>query len=104
MKKYFTTSIGFLRFIAFFEGLSLIILVFIGMPLKYIFANDFIVKTVGMAHGFLFLAFVLAAVFVHVNYDWKFFKTTWKVLASSIIPFGTFYIDAKILKPISQRN
>ncbi len=96
----FGSSIGLLRFVAFFEGLSLIILLFIGMPMKYIFDQDFVVKYVGMAHGVLFMIFILLALLVHVVHDWKFFKTTWKVLMSSMVPFGTFYIDAKILKPI----
>jgi integral membrane protein len=104
MKNLFGSSIGFLRFIAFFEGLSLIILLFLGMPMKYIFGQDFIVKYVGMAHGFLFMAFVLLALLVHVLHEWKFSKTTWKVLLSSMVPFGTFYIDAKILKPQSLKK
>jgi hypothetical protein len=35
MNKYFTTHIGRLRLVAFLEGISLLILVFVGMPLKY---------------------------------------------------------------------
>ena len=29
--------------------------------------------------------------------NWNFFKTTWKVLIASFIPFGTFYVDKTIL-------
>ncbi|WP_450091489.1 DUF3817 domain-containing protein [Paenimyroides ceti] len=32
--------------------------------------------------------------------QWKFSKTTWIVLIACIIPFGTFYIDRKILNKI----
>lgn len=100
MSKFLTSNIGRLRAIAFFEGLSLIILVLIGMPMKYAFDNPLIVKLVGPLHGFLFLLFIIAAMIVSVEYKWSFFKTTWKVLLSSFIPFGTFYVDAKILKPL----
>lgn len=100
MSKFLTSHIGRLRAVAFFEGISLIVLVLIGVPMKYTFDNPLIVELVGPLHGFLFLLFLIATMIVSVEYKWSFFKTTWKVLLSSIIPFGTLYVDAKILKPI----
>ena len=102
MKKYFNSSIGFFRLIAFLEGLSLLILVFIAMPIKYVLGNPSVVKSVGQMHGLLFLLFVFFAIKVSAEQDWIFKKTTWKVLLSSFIPFGTFYIDKKILSKIHE--
>lgn len=98
MKKYFTTSIGLFRLIAFLEGTSLIALVFIGMPLKYMYENPAWVKLVGPIHGLLFLLFIAGALIIAAEQQWKFKQTTWKVLLSSFIPFGTFYIDYAILR------
>ena len=100
MKKYFNSSIGFFRLIAFLEGISLLILVFIAMPIKYGLGNPSVVKTVGQAHGILFLFFVFLAIKVSFEQEWRFKTTTWKVLVSSFIPFGTFYIDKHILRKI----
>ena len=102
MKKYFNSSIGFFRLIAFLEGLSLLILVFIAMPIKYVLGNPSVVKSVGQMHGLLFLLFVFFAIKVSAEQDWIFKKTTWKVLLSSFIPFGTFYIDKQILSKIHE--
>ena len=100
MKKYFNSSIGFFRLIAFLEGISLLILVFIAMPIKYGLDDPSVVKMVGQAHGILFLLFILLAIKVSIEQEWRFKTTTWKVLISSFIPFGTFYIDKHILRKI----
>lgn len=104
MNKFITTSIGRLRAIAFLEGLSLILLVFIAMPLKYGFGLPAMVKVVGMGHGVLFISYVLLTIIVSVEQGWSFLSTTWKVLLSSMVPFGTFYIDKKILEPMQHHS
>ena len=43
------------------EGLSYILLLFIGVPLKYYGGNDILVKGLGMPHGILFLAYIVLA-------------------------------------------
>lgn len=84
--------------IAILEGLSLILLVFVAVPLKYGMNLPQFSSVLGMIHGGLFLWFVLNTIRVAVEYEWKFNQTTWKVLLACLIPFGTFYIDRKILK------
>jgi integral membrane protein len=100
LKKYITTTIGRLRLLAFLEGISLLVLVFIAVPLKYYFDNPSISKSLGPIHGALFLLFIFNALRVGVEQQWKFKETTWKVLIACFIPFGTFYIDYKILRNI----
>ncbi|MBE7177639.1 MAG: DUF3817 domain-containing protein [Mucilaginibacter polytrichastri] len=97
MLQLLKTNIGRLRIIGFLEGLSLIILVFIAVPVKY-WANDpAMVRMIGPVHGVLFLLFIFNALSVGVEQNWNFRRTTWKVLLACVIPFGTFYIDRKIL-------
>lgn len=102
MKKFFTTTIGRLRLYAFLEGISLLVLVSIAVPLKYIFGNPDWVKNIGPVHGALFLLFVFNALRVGVEQKWKFKETTWKVIVACFVPFGTFYIDWKILKHLKE--
>lgn len=97
MKQFFTTKIGRLRLLGLLEGLSLLILVFVAVPAKYMFNTPALVKAIGPVHGMLFLLFVFNTISVGVEYKWKFRETTWKVLLACIIPFGTFYIDKMIL-------
>jgi integral membrane protein len=80
------------RKIAFAEGISFLVLLFIAMPLKYLAHIDKAVKIVGSLHGFLFVAFVLLAAIVLLKYK----KSIWwfaKAIIASFIPFGTFYMD-----------
>lgn len=100
MKKYISTSIGFLRLIAFLEGVSFLALLFIAMPIKYVLGNDAWVKIVGQAHGLLFVLLIVITFFVGYEKQWKLNGITLKVLVSSLIPFGTFYVDYKILSKV----
>ncbi len=100
MLSFFRTKIGRLRLIGLLEGISLLVLVFIGVPLKYVYHDPSLVKTMGPLHGLLFLLFVLNTLSVGVAYQWNFRSTTWKVLLACMIPFGTFYIDRKILSKL----
>ncbi|BAP32635.1 conserved membrane protein YdzA [Chryseobacterium sp. StRB126] len=94
------TKVGRLRIIAILEGISLLTLVFIAVPLKYGFDNPSLVKMMGPIHGSLFLLFLFNTLSVGVEQNWKFKETTWKVLLACIIPFGTFYVDKKILSKL----
>lgn len=94
------TKVGRLRIIAILEGISLLILVGIAVPMKYAFGNTSLVKMMGPIHGGLFLLFLFNTLSVGVEQKWKFKETTWKVLLACMIPFGSFYVDRKILSKI----
>lgn len=104
MIKELTASIGLLRILTFLEGVSLVILVFVAMPLKYLFADPSLVKILGPIHGGLFLLFVFSAIRVSTDQNWKFRETTWLLMVASFIPFGNFYIDKKVLRKIENQE
>lgn len=54
-------------------------------------------KVIGMAHGFLFIAYVVMAIMMKSPMKWNN-KTVGIVLLCSIIPFGTFWMDKKYLQ------
>lgn len=95
------TSVGRLRLLGFLEGVSLLILLFIAVPIKYVGHDPSMVKAIGPVHGLLFLLFVVNTITVGIEQHWKFGTTTWKVLLACVIPFGTFYIDRKILSHVT---
>ena len=86
-----------LRVISYLEGISYILLLFIAVPLKYYGNDPTLVKLLGMPHGLLFVAFVILSLVNSKKYNWDS-KKTLAVLISSVIPFGTFYIDRKYLR------
>lgn len=85
------------RVVAFLEGLSYLLLLFIATPIKYLAEDPQYVKMLGMPHGMLFIGYVILAFLLKSSYKWNN-KTFLIVLLASIIPFGTFYIDKKYLK------
>lgn len=90
MKKTF-------RVISFLEGLSYLLLLFIAVPIKYVGGNEYYVKLLGMPHGLLFIVYIILAIVLKYELDWRN-KIFWIILAASVIPFGTFYIDNKYLR------
>ncbi len=99
MANLVATPLGRLRLLAILEGTSLLLLVFIAVPLKRIWDMPELVRAIGPIHGILFLLFVLSTFRVAIEQEWSFRDTTWKVLLACLIPFGTFYVDHRILKP-----
>ena len=85
------------RILSVLEGISFLLILFITMPLKYMFDNGAPNKVIGMAHGFLFLAYVVMAIMMKSYMKWNN-KTVGIVLLCSIIPFGTFWMDKKYLQ------
>jgi len=98
MLKFLTTTLGRLRLIAFVEGVSYLILLFVAMPLKYFFEQPQAVRSVGSIHGFLFVAYVLLVFLTKIEHRWDWAKTR-LLLLISLIPFGNFYADKKWLAP-----
>lgn len=94
------TRTGRLRLLGFLEGISLLLLVFVAVPAKYFFRNPALVKALGPVHGAIFLLFLFQVLSMGVERRWTFRNTTWKVILACFIPFGTFYIDRKILSKL----
>lgn len=85
------------KYIALLEGISLLLLLFFAMPMKYIYELPIYVKVIGMAHGLLFIAYIALAVMLKIEEKWPIKKFV-IVCIASIIPFGTFYVEKKYLK------
>ena len=88
MKKTY----NWFRKIAFAEGVSFLVLLFIAMPLKYFAGKPLGVTVVGGLHGLLFVGFIVMALAVKNEYgkDWGWLA---KSFIASVIPFGTFIMD-----------
>lgn len=85
------------RVIAFLEGISYILLLFIATPMKHFADEPQYVKLLGMPHGLLFMLYVILAFVLKPDFNWSN-KAFRGVLLAAIIPFGTFFIERKYLK------
>ncbi len=50
-----------------------------------------------MAHGILFIAYVIMVIMIRKQLNWNL-KITFIALAASVLPFGPFVVDRKLLK------
>jgi integral membrane protein len=91
------SAIGRLRLIGYAEGISLIVLLCIAMPLKYFAGKPEAVRVIGWIHGFLFVLFVLAAFVVYIKKKWPIKRFIVACLAA-FLPLGTFVFDAQLKK------
>ncbi|MFK8038168.1 MAG: DUF3817 domain-containing protein [Crocinitomicaceae bacterium] len=97
-----SSKLGTLRLLSLIEGISYIAFA-VTMPLKYMFDIFWPNKIMGYAHGFLFIAYCLFVLIVGIKYKWSF-KTVLISGFASLIPFATFWADAKIFKPQQDMN
>ena len=94
------TPIGRLRVIAFIEGVSFLLLLGVAMPLKYFAGLPAAVQIVGWIHGVLFVLYLLAVAEVTVRHRWRLTRVAVALIAS-LIPFGTFLLDARLRQEVS---
>lgn len=97
MKKEFSGSIGWLRLIGIAEGISLLLLMGIAMPLKYLAGKPEAVKYTGWIHGLLFVLFMATVMFVYFQKSWPFKRVIIAFIAA-FLPFGTFIYDKWLKK------
>lgn len=84
------------RILSYLEAISFLVLLGIAMPLKYMFDMPEYVRVVGMAHGLLFVLYIIGAYYLYETLNWKF-KVLGIFVICSILPFGPFYADKKYL-------
>lgn len=89
-----------LRVVAFLEGLSFVLLLFVAMPLKYYAGLPLAVRLVGSAHGLLFVAFCWALFRAAVACEWPL-RRSLVAFVSSLLPFGTFVFDRSLKREIA---
>ena len=85
------------RIIAFLEGLSYVLLLFVAVPIKYNLGDETYVKILGMPHGLLFVAYLILAYLIKSDMQWKT-KEFGVVLLASLVPFGTFFVERKYFR------
>jgi integral membrane protein len=85
------------RVIAWIVGVVLVVLVVVGMPLKYIGDNDVVVATVGPAHGFLYMVYLLASFDLGRRAGWPLKRMVLVMLAGTV-PFLSFYCERVVTR------
>lgn len=91
------TALKFARGLGIADGVSLLVLLFIAMPMKYMAGMPLAVSIVGAIHGGIFVTYVLALLLAQIVVRWNII---WSVLgvAAAFVPFANFFLDRKFKK------
>ena len=73
------------------------VLLFIAMPLKYIYELPMAVTVVGWIHGVLFVIYIYVVFPTASKLKWDFSRTLFALIAS-VLPFGPFIFDRNLRK------
>ena len=87
------TAVGRFRIVAFWEGISFLLLLFVAMPLKYGFGIDAAVRIVGMTHGVLFLGYCVTLAVAAPRLG---ARRSLLAFVVSFVPGGTFWLEGKL--------
>jgi integral membrane protein len=83
------------RVVALLEGASVLVLLFIAMPLKYIGGMPLATRVAGSVHGLLFVLFITALIRVSIEHRWPR-RRSLTAFVASILPFGTLVFDRAV--------
>jgi integral membrane protein len=83
------------RTIAWIVGVGLLVLVLVGMPLKYFADSETVVAIVGPVHGFLFMIYLVLTFDLARRAHWPFLRMI-LVMAAGTIPFFSFWAERKV--------
>lgn len=84
-----------LRTLGLIEGASMLLLVGIAMPLKYIWGRPEAVRVIGLAHGLLWTAFVILLLRTMIVAKWPLGRGA-LIFAASLLPFGPWLVDRRM--------
>ncbi len=96
-----STALKTLTIIGYLEGTSFLLLLCIAMPLKYIMDIPEAVKYIGMAHGGLFIAYIVVLMGTAVKIKMPIWAIPAGVLGS-FLPFGPFIFDHWLKKSLKK--
>ena len=89
------------RVAAWVTGIGLVILVFVAMPLKYFFGQPLLVAIVGMAHGFLYMAYIVCTLILAERCRWRPLDAL-VILLAGTIPIASFVAERQVTRRVRE--
>ena len=90
------------RVMAYVVGTLLVVLVCVGMPLKYVWNDDRLVTVAGIAHGWLYMILIITAIDLGRRARWSWARLLVIALAGTV-PFVTFVAEHYATKDVKAK-
>ena len=91
------------NFLRAYRGIGLVILVFVAMPLKYFFGQPLLVAIVGMAHGFLYMAYIVITLLLAERCRWRPVDAL-VILVAGTIPLASFFAERRVTARVREHR
>lgn len=86
------SALGRYRFFAYATGILLVLLVCVGMPMKYLMDDDRVVSWTGVPHGWLYMFLLITAYDLGRRARWSW-KELISIALAGTIPFLSFVAE-----------
>lgn len=90
------------RVMAYVVGVLLVVLVCVGMPMKYIWNDNTVVTWTGVPHGWLYMILIITAVDLGRRVRWSWGRLALIALAGTV-PFLSFVAEHFATKNVRER-
>ncbi|MDN5570037.1 MAG: DUF3817 domain-containing protein [Propionibacteriaceae bacterium] len=90
------------RVMAWIVGVLLVVLVGVGMPLKYFWDNDSVVTWTGIPHGWLYMVLLITAYDLGRRVKWPWLRLGLIALGGTV-PFMSFVAEHYATKDVRRR-
>ena len=90
------------RIMAWVVGVLLVVLVCVGVPLKYLAHNDTVVTWTGVPHGWLYLILIITAYDLGRRVNWPWLRLI-LIAAAGTVPFLSFVAERSATKDVQAR-
>ena len=85
------------RVMAYVVGIGLVLLVVVGMPLKYIWDIDVVVAVVGPVHGFAYMVYLLAVLDLVRTHRFTVLRFL-VMIGAGLVPFAAFLVEQRVTR------
>ena len=90
------------RVMAYTVGVGLVVLVLVGMPLKYGADIDAVVSVVGPLHGVLYIVYLVSVLDVARTRAVRPLQVV-AMIAAGLVPFLAFYVERRVSASAARR-
>lgn len=90
------------RIMAYVVGVLLVVLVLVGLPLKYLGGNGIVVTITGVPHGWLYMVLLVTAYDLGRRVHWPWGRLLLIALAGTV-PFLSFWAEYSARKDVQAR-
>lgn len=98
-----STALLSFRVSAWVTGVGLLVLVFVAMPMRYVFGDPSLVAIVGPTHGFFYMAYIVCTLLLAERCRWRPLYALLVLLAGTV-PIASFVAERRVTEKVRRQE